>query len=95
MDLIGNHGGGYLLEHRSSAAIQSRVKRSGARWKPHDLRRTFSTRLAGLGTPIHVIEKMLNHSLGGVMAIYNRHEYGDERIAAAEVWADELQRIVK
>ena len=27
----------------------------------HDLRRTFSSNLAMLGTPIHVTEKLLNH----------------------------------
>ena len=27
-------------------------------WTLHDLRRTFATRLAGLGVPIHVIEKL-------------------------------------
>ena len=47
-----------------------------APWTIHDLRRTFATRLAALGTPIHVTEKLLNHVTGtisGVAAIYNRH----------------------
>ena len=50
-------------------------------WTLHDLRRTFSTNMAKLGTPIHVTEKLLNHvsgSLSGVQAIYNRHTYMDE-----------------
>lgn len=54
----------------------------------HDLRRTFASTLAGLGTPIHVTEKLLNHVSGtvsGVAAIYNRHAYIDEmRTAIAE-----------
>ena len=44
----------------------------------HDLRRTFSSHLAALGVPLHVTEKLLNHSSGslsGVAAIYNRHTY--------------------
>jgi integrase len=44
----------------------------------HDLRRTFSTTHAKLGTPLHVTEKLLNHvsgSISGVSAIYNRHNY--------------------
>ncbi len=44
----------------------------------HDLRRTFSTTHARLGTPLHVTEKLLNHisgSISGVSAIYNRHNY--------------------
>ena len=54
----------------------------------HDLRRTFASNLARLGTPIHVTEKLLNHisgTISGVAAIYNRHTYSNEmRMAAAE-----------
>ncbi|GIT90193.1 integrase [Jannaschia pagri] len=44
----------------------------------HDLRRTFSSSLARLGTPIHITERLLNHTSGtisGVAAVYNRHSY--------------------
>ena len=47
----------------------------------HDLRRTFSSNLARLGTPIHVTEKLLNHISGtvsGVAAVYNRYSYLNE-----------------
>lgn len=47
----------------------------------HDLRRTFATVHAQIGTPIHVTEKLLNHVTGtisGVAAVYNRHSYADE-----------------
>ncbi|MEL7127904.1 MAG: site-specific integrase [Pseudomonadota bacterium] len=47
----------------------------------HDLRRTFSSNMAKLGTPIHVTEKILNHvsgTISGVAAIYNRYSYQDE-----------------
>lgn len=53
----------------------------------HDLRRTFSSNMAQLGTPIHVTEKLLNHvsgSLGGVAAVYNRYSYMDEMRNAVE-----------
>lgn len=45
-------------------------------WTVHDLRRTFATIHARLGTPVHVVEAMLNHRSGtvsGVAAIYNRY----------------------
>jgi integrase len=61
---------------------------------PHDLRRTFATRLADLGTLPHVIEKILNHTMLGVMAVYNRAEYEAERVEAMQRWADELERIL-
>lgn len=47
----------------------------------HDLRRTFSSNMARLGTPIQVTEKLLNHVSGtvsGVAAVYNRYSYMDE-----------------
>ncbi|MGQ0429061.1 MAG: tyrosine-type recombinase/integrase [Gammaproteobacteria bacterium] len=62
---------------------------------PHDLRRTFATRTAGLGIAPHVVEKLLNHSLGGVAGVYNRATFEPERIAAAQLWADELERLVR
>ncbi len=49
------------------------------RYTPHDLRRTMATRLSDLGVMPHVIEKMLNHQMEGVMAVYNRAEYLEER----------------
>jgi integrase len=54
-------------------------------WTLHDLRRTFATMHAEIGTPIHVTEKLLNHSSGtlsGVAGIYNRHTYLEEMRAA-------------
>jgi integrase len=92
--LTGDHDG-YLFAQRSNTAVQARLKRQGVGWTPHDLRRTFATRLAGLGVATHVIEKCLNHSLGGVLAIYNRHAYEAERQEAAIRWADEVLRIVE
>ncbi len=51
----------------------------------HDLRRTFSSNLAALATPIHVTEKLQNHVSGsprGVAAVYNRHTYMEEMCEA-------------
>jgi integrase len=60
----------------------------------HDLRRSYSTIMASpaVGAPIHVLEKLLNHSSGvlrGVAAIYNRYSYWDEMreaVTAYEGW---------
>lgn len=51
----------------------------------HDLRRTFATIHAKIGTPIHVTEKLLNHvsgTISGVAAVYNRHSYWEEMRSA-------------
>ncbi len=55
-------------------------------WTVHDLRRTFATIHARIGTPVHVGEAMLNHRSGtvsGVAAIYNRYTYLPEMRLAA------------
>ena len=47
-------------------------------WTLHDLRRTFATNHARLGTPIHIVEALLNHvsgTISGVAAIYIRHNF--------------------
>lgn len=77
-------------------AVQHWLKHTyKATYTPHDCRRTFATRLANIGIAPHIIEKCLNHRMQGVMGIYNRAEYEQERIEAAKAWADELQRIIK
>jgi integrase len=68
-----------------------------APWTLHDLRRTFATNLAALGTPIHVTEKLLNHvsgSVSGMAAIYNRHAYMDEMREAVEKWEARLASLL-
>jgi integrase len=47
---------------KSKAALDRLSGVSG--WTLHDLRRTFATNLAALGTPIHVTERFLNHVSG-------------------------------
>ena len=63
----------------------------------HDLRRTFASQLAALGTPIHVTEKLLNHvsgTLSGVTAVYNRYTYAAEMRAAVEAHEAHLRRLL-
>jgi integrase len=54
------------------------------RFTPHDMRRTAATRMADAGVAPFVVERVLNHTLQGVMAVYNRADYAEERIAAAQ-----------
>ena len=59
----------------------------------HDFRRTARTHLEALGTPPHIAERCLNHKLKGVVGIYNRHDYFEERKAALQAWADLLTEL--
>jgi integrase len=57
---------------------------------PHDLRSTARSHLAELGVGPIVAERCLNHSLGGLVAVYDQHDYLDERRRALELWAARL-----
>lgn len=91
-----NDGAGlYLREPWASVRpIDDQTGEPRGAWTPHDLRRSFGTRLGGLGVAPHVIEKLLNHTAEGMSRIYNRAELLEERIAATKLWAVELARIV-
>ncbi|HFD86568.1 MAG TPA: DUF4102 domain-containing protein [Gammaproteobacteria bacterium] len=63
----------------------------------HDLRRTFATIHAKIGTPIHVTEKLLNHvsgTISGVAAVYNRHSYHEEMIAAVVEYDKYIAKLI-
>jgi integrase len=66
-----------------------------ADWRIHDLRRTVSTGLARLGVDPFVRRRVLNHALQGVDAIYDRFDYLEPKRAALDLWAAELDRIVR
>lgn len=66
-------------------------------WTLHDLRRTFSTNLAGLGIQQTTTERLLNHVSGtvsGVAAIYNRYDYQDEMVDALSKWEERLVQLL-
>ena len=64
------------------------------RFTPHDLRRTFVTELNEMGVEPYIIERLVNHSMSGTMAVYNKAEYENERITAAQLWSDHVLIVV-
>lgn len=48
-------------------------------WAPHDLRRSCHTQLAILGCTEEVAEAVLGHMKKGIIGVYNRHAYDQER----------------
>ncbi len=64
------------------------------RFTPHDLRRTFKTRLTGLGVAREIRDRMLNHSAQGLEAVYNQYDWEAERYETQELWMTELQGII-
>jgi integrase len=66
-------------------------------WRLHDLRRTCVSGMARLGIPPHVADKILNHQSGtisGVAAVYQRHDFLDERKVALDRWGDHVAKII-
>ena len=63
----------------------------------HDIRRTFTTKLAQLGISTDIADRILNHvsgSLGGVKGIYQRYEFLPERKAAIITWSTYLEKLI-
>ena len=58
------------------------------RFTPHDLRSTARSHLTELGVNLIVAERCLNHSLGGLVSIYDQHDYMTERRTALELWTE-------
>ena len=66
-------------------------------WTFHDLRRTAATTMARIGIPVRVTEAVLNHvsgTGGGIVGVYQRHDYADEKRYALESWARFLTELI-
>jgi integrase len=63
-------------------------------WTLHDLRRTARSLLSRAGVSADHAERCLGHVIGGVRGIYDRHEYGREKLLAFEALAAQIERIV-
>jgi integrase len=83
--------GDYPMESTTlNAAINRLCKSLGEqcrRFTPHDLRSTARSHLAAMGVDIIVAERCLNHSLGGLVGVYDQHDYLKERRKALDEWA--------
>ena len=81
---------------KSKARLDTASQVTG--WTLHDLRRTYATIHAQLGTPPHVIEALLNHKSGiisGVAQTYNRYRYLDEMRQAVQLFEKHLTALLK
>lgn len=65
-------------------------------WRVHDLRCTAASGMAELGFQPHIVERVLNHisgAQGGLVGVYQRFEYADERKRALEAWGNRVTEI--
>lgn len=66
-------------------------------WTWHDLRRTVATGMQRLKVRLEVTEAILNHVSGsraGIVGVYQRHDWADEKREALNMWAKAVVRIV-
>jgi integrase len=94
-------GSSFSSWSKSKRMLDQRIAASGFEfaesWTPHDLRRTFATRVSDAGVPPHIVEELLNHVSAfkrGVRAVYVKSAYLNERRDALLLWADLLMGIV-
>jgi integrase len=67
-------------------------------WRIHDLRRTCATGLQRLGVQLQVVEACLGHtsgSRGGIVGVYQRHDFAAEKRAALTAWAEHVIALVQ
>ena len=67
-------------------------------WRLHDLRRTLATGLQRLGVRLEVTEATLGHVSGsraGIVGVYQRHHWADEKRAALNAWGAHVAAIVE
>jgi len=64
-------------------------------WSPHDLRRTARTNMARVGVLDEVGEEVMNHIKPGVVGVYNKYRYDEEKKIALQKWEVLLLEILK
>jgi integrase len=66
-------------------------------WTLHDLRRTFRTTHARIGTPPHIAERLINHvsSISEIQKIYDRYNYMPQMKLAIEQYETHVSAILK
>lgn len=107
LDRKTQYGDGYLFpakdgkRHVAQLSVSTRVfelnrdKRLPVYdWSPHDLRRTSRTILAKIECPDSVAESILGHVIPGVMGVYNRYHYDEEKRVWLIKLSDYLEELV-
>lgn len=81
------------ISHNTLNLAINRLGMEDRHFSPHDLRSTARSYLAELGVNVIVAERCLNHELGGLVGVYDQHDYMEERRHALDLWASFLARI--
>jgi integrase len=83
--------------HQAKCRIDSLGRPPIPPWVLHDIRRTAASGMARLGINLPVIEKLLNHvsgSFAGIVGVYQRHSFSDEKRSAMQTWSRFVEQLV-
>lgn len=69
----------FHMPHSKTRPNWERPRLPVEKWSPHDLRRSVRTILAAMGCPSEVAEAILGHVPPGIVGVYNRHTYDQEK----------------
>lgn len=86
--------GGFVSENSLSQHIQRLDDLRAMNFDPHDLRRTTASHLPSIGCTQEYIDRIQNHVIPGVGAVYNRYQYDAEKQHWAMQWSLRLKEIV-
>jgi integrase len=82
---------------RVRTALEKELNEAVAPWSWHDIRRTVATGMQRLGVRLEVTEAVLNHISGsraGIVGVYQRYNWADEKRAALDAWAGHVERVI-
>lgn len=83
-----------LLEEKALGHAIRRIRENcsevPAHMTPNTLRHTFSTRCADLKLDVIAVEKQQNHVLTGMLAVYNKSNFWEQRQDLCESWSAKL-----
>jgi integrase len=84
------------FDARVLAELRKRDPNAGPleHWTPHDLRRTARTLMSRAGVDSDHAERCLGHVIPGIRGTYDLYEFRDEKAAAFEALAAQIERIV-
>jgi integrase len=86
--------------HKAKRTIDRRIVKAGGippkDWTPHDIRRTFRTRMAALGVTMDVAEALVGHVSHRTQMdrVYNKYKYWAEKKRALAMWEANLHAII-
>jgi len=103
MEIIGEGAAGFVFTGKDGRAVRkvdelmrSVCRKIGVeRATPHDLRRTFLSKVTGLKFGRHLMDVIANHKSDEVTDVYDRHDYGPEIQRAMEAVSAHITDLVE